>query len=120
MHSPIGREFGPGQRLVANSMLPDNIVECPHCGCKNFNLVGDFHRTFEQVYEEGKAKENGLTLGAQAIQSTNGIVCKGCNIHTIIEDDEVFERDNLIFDLHTQIATLQGKVAPSPEKDWRN
>jgi DNA-directed RNA polymerase subunit RPC12/RpoP len=123
MANPIGREVSPGHRLVGASMLPDIITECPHCGCKNFSLVGDFNRPFEQIYVEGlprEPKENSIILAPQAIKNVEGIVCPQCNIHTIIEDDMVFERENLIFDLHTQIAILQGKVGTSPEKDWVN
>lgn len=120
MSVPIGREISPGHRVVTESMLPEQIIACPHCDSKNFTLVGDFHRTFEQVYEEGKLKEGGLSLGAQAAQHVEGIICKNCSIHTVIEEDDEFERDSLIFDLHTQIATLQGKVALAPEKEWRN
>lgn len=119
MPEPIGREVGPGHRVVSSAMLPEQLVECPHCGGKNFSLVGDFHRTFEQVFEEGQPIKNGMSLGANAVQNVEGLVCKGCNVHTIIEDEEVFERESLIFDLHTQIVTLQGKVATPPVKEWK-
>jgi hypothetical protein len=120
---PIGREVSPGHRLVASSMLPEPIAACPHCGCSNFSLVGEFNRPFEQVFEGGlpkEPKEQNLILSPQAVQSIEGIVCHQCSVHTIIEDDVVYERESLIFDLHTQIATLQGKVGQAPAKEWRN
>lgn len=123
MPGPIGREAGSGHRIVSAAMLPDQITECPHCGSKNFALIGEFERPFEHVFENGQPKEGGLTLVPQAIQSVEGIVCGSstCGIHTIIEDNEVFERESLIFDLQTQIATLQGRVSVSgPAKEWKN
>ena len=120
MPEPIGREIGPGHRVVSASMLPDKLTECPHCGSKNFLMIGSFQRAFELVIEEGKPKEGGMSLGAQAVEEVEGLVCKGCNVHTIIEDEEVFNRESLIFDLHTQIATLTGRVATPPAKEWKN
>lgn len=124
MPGPIGREVSPGHRLISASMLPEHVTECPHCGGKNFSLIGLFQRGFELVCENGMPKEGGMSLGAQAEQEVEGIICRneGCGLHTIIEDNEVFERESLIFDLTTQIATLQGRVPIQPEtgKEWKN
>lgn len=123
MPGPIGREVTSGHRAVSSVMLPDTITECPQCGSKNFTLIGSFSRDFEQEYEDGKPKEpkeNSVTLSQQAKQTIEGIVCEACNIHTLIEDEDEYDREGLIFDLHTQIATLQGKVAPSSGKEWKN
>lgn len=120
MSGPIGREVGPGHRVVSSAMLPDTITECPHCGSKNFSIVGDFHRAFELIIVDGKPSEAGLSLGPQAVQTTEGLECKACNVHTIIEQEDVFERESLIFDLQTQIATMQGRVAAPAAKEWVN
>jgi hypothetical protein len=104
-------------------MLPETINECPQCGSKNYSLVGTFERPFEQWFENGQPKEpkeSSISLSPQATQSIEGVVCKACNIHTIIEDEDTYERESIIFDLHTQVATLQGRVATPPGKEWKN
>lgn len=117
---PIGREVQPGHRVLTASMLPDVISECPHCGSKDFVIMGVFTRSFEQQFKDSKPVKEAISLGAQAIQDVEGIVCHKCNIHTIVNDDETYEREGLIFDLHTQIATLQGRVTPPPAgKEWK-
>ena len=120
MPEPIGREVGPGHRTVSATMLPDQIIECPHCGSKELVLTGEFHRVFELVMSNGQPAPNGMSMGQQAERTIEGFVCKGCNIHTIIEDDDIFQRESLIFDLQTQIATLQGRIGTQPEKEWKN
>jgi hypothetical protein len=101
-------------------MVPD-ALQCPHCGAKDFNLVGYFKRAFEQPYVAGQVVKEGLSLGQNSMQTIEGLSCSACQTHTIIEDDNVFEREMLIFDLQTQIATLQGKVPPTPTgKEWKN
>jgi len=117
---PIGRELSPGHRLVSASMLPDSDMSCPHCGSKDFTLLGFFKRSFEQVYTDGKAVKESITLGEHPLQTYEGILCKACSIHTIIEDDNIFEREMLIFDLQMQLVTLQGKVAVPATKEWVN
>src|SRR5665213_885422 len=90
MHIPIGREVSPGHRIVGASMLPDVINECPHCGCKDFSLVGDFNRPFEQVFEAGlpkEPKEQSIILAPQAIQNIEGIVCHQCGICLLYTSD---------------------------------
>ena len=116
---PIGRETSPGHRVISASMVPDALM-CPHCGSPNFVLIGHFQRIFEQPYINGKLDQEHVTLGQQALQTIEGIACKQCNIHTIIEEDEVFEREMLVFDLQTQVATLQGRVATSSGKEYKN
>jgi hypothetical protein len=121
MFQVIGREVKPGHRAVSASMLPDRVTECPHCGSKNFSLVGSYHRSFEQVFEDGEPKKEGVTLGQVAVQEIEGIDCPVCNICTIIEDDHVFERENLICQLHTQIAYMHGKLVLSDSgKKWKH
>lgn len=121
MPNPIGREISPGHRLVSSAMLPDPIVSCPHCGSKNVTLTGEFSREFSIVLEDSKPKENGLTLDNDSEETICGVVCPACNIHTIIAPAEDFERDSLVFDLHTQIAALQGRVpVDSSGKEWKN
>ena len=118
--APIGREISPGHRLVPASMLPDQINNCPHCGSKSFSLTGYFKRFYEQPFENSAPIKETLTMGSEALQEIQGINCKACGIHTLIEDDLVFERENLIFDLHTEIATLQGKIPTPSGKEWKN
>jgi hypothetical protein len=120
MFQVIGREIQPGHRAVSASMLPDRVTECPHCGSKNFSLVGSFHRSYEQVFVDGEPKKDGLTLGQIAMQEIDGIVCQVCKIYTIIEDDHVFQYENLICELHIQIASMQGKIVLSDSgKEWK-
>ena len=114
---PIGRELSPGHRVVSGSMLPEQLVECPHCGCKNFTVHGSYERGFEQAFQDSNAKE--VALAQVATQTVEGLVCTQCGIHTLIEDEDVFEREMLIFDLRTQIATLQGRVVISQQKEWK-
>ncbi len=120
MINPIGREVTPGHRVVSSSMLPGVITECPHCGSKNFTILGNFMRPFELSIEEGAPKEGGMVLGPQLTQVNEGLLCKACGLHTIIQDENIFEQESLIFDLHTQIAVLQGRVGTPPAKEWKN
>lgn len=117
---PIGHETSPGHRLVSSSMLPDQVTKCPHCDSPDIVLVGSFERGFEQPYADGKPVPDGLVMAPHATQNIEGIACKSCNIHTIIEDEMVFDREMLIFDLQTTIATLQGKVILPSGKEWKN
>lgn len=117
---PIGREVSPGHRIVSASMVPDDMV-CPHCGSKNFEIVGWFKRHFTQPYVDGKSVKEGLTLGQQPIQTVEGISCAVCNIHTIIEDNETFEREMLIFDLQMENQVLKARNVVLPSgKEWKN
>ena len=119
----MGREITPGHRLVSESMLPEPIVACPHCGCPNFSLLGVLERDFVQEFENGKVKEpreDSITLAPKAVQQIEAIHCQGCCINTIIENDTNYERESLIFDLHLQIAVLQGRVGNTTTKEWRN
>lgn len=100
-------------------MVPDDMI-CPHCGSKNFSIVGFFKRGFEQPYVDGKPIKEGLSLGQQSIQSVEGVFCKLCGIHTIIEDNDVFEREMIIFDLQTENQILKGKTVTSSGKEWKN
>jgi len=101
-------------------MVPDAMM-CPHCSSPNFSLFGAFERRFDQPYIDGKLDKEHMTLGSQATQSIEGIVCKQCGVTTFIEEDEVFEREMLVFDLQTQIVTLQGRVPLNPSgKEWNN
>jgi DNA-directed RNA polymerase subunit RPC12/RpoP len=115
-----GREIGQGQRVVSASMLPEQITECPQCGSKVFIMHGVFERPFDQLFEDGKPKEDGLALGAQTIQNIEAIECQACNILTIVEDDAAYERESMIFDLIQQVATLQGRSVVVPTKEWKN
>lgn len=102
-------------------MLPDSISECPHCASKDIVLYGVFARTFRQPMANGGPVKEDLELGQHAMQEVEAVECKGCGIHTAIEDDEVFEREATIFDLTTQIATLQGRVTvPTSGKEWKH
>lgn len=113
---PIGREVSPGHRVVSASMVPNALV-CPHCGSKDFSTVGWFKRYFEQPYVDGKATKEGLVLGQQPVQTIEAMVCKGCSIHTIIEDDNTFEREMVIFDLQTENKILKGSVITTLSKE---
>lgn len=114
---PIGRELSPGHRVVSSSMLPDQLLDCPHCGCKNFVVHGTYERGFEQGFVDSNPKD--VVLAPQATQTVEGLVCSQCGIHTIIEDEEIFEREMLIFDLRTQIAAFQGRVVVPTGKEWK-
>lgn len=116
---PVGRELSPGHRVVSASMVPDELA-CPHCGSKNFQVVGWFKRYYSQPYKDGQPVKDGLTLGAQPVQTIEAIVCEGCQVHTAIEDDEKFERELQIFDLQTENQVLKGKTVISPIKEWKN
>jgi hypothetical protein len=115
-----GREVGQGQRVVSANMLPDQINECPQCGSKTFILHGVFERPFDQLFEDGKPKEDAMVLGPQAVQSIEAVQCNACGILTIIEDDAAYERESMIFDLIQQVATLQGRSVVVPTKEWKN
>jgi len=117
---PVGREIRPGVRQISAAMLPDTVLECPHCGSKDFTIQGSYQRNFEQSYKESALQKDSLILSGQTIQEIEGLKCPSCGILTIIEDDMVFERDNLIFDLQTQIAVLQARVGVLPAKEWKN
>ena len=114
---PIGREISPGHRIISASMVPDEL-SCPHCGSKSFTVIGLFKRPFEQPYVNGQLNKEGLVLNPNAFQTIQGLACPSCNVHTIIEEDEVFERELLIFDLQTQITTLQGRTVTSTGREW--
>lgn len=115
---PIGREVSPGHRIVAASMLPETITECPHCGSKDFLIVGTFNREFSIVYVDSKPDSSGLQLGDKATQVLSGLGCASCSTHTIIESEEASARELYIFDLLTQIAVLQGKAVIVPPSKW--
>lgn len=114
-----GREISPGHRIVAASRIQEGPYKCPHCESIDLTLTGTFRRAFEQKYVEGKPAE-GVQLAPQATQEINNLICAKCGIHTYIEADEVFEREQMIFDLQTQVATLQGRVSTSSTKEWKN
>lgn len=120
MSDSVGRELTPGHRVVAASMVLDQPYTCPHCKSTNVIVHGYFNRAFEQPYVEGVPTKDALVLGEQAVKDITGMECSNCKIYTIIEDDEKFEREGMIFDLQTQVAMLQGKVGLPPVKEWRN
>jgi hypothetical protein len=116
----IGRQVGPGHRAVPASRMSENPYLCPHCKSKNVTVVGFFKRSFEQSFVEGQPVENGLSMGGEALQQIDSLVCHGCNVHTYVEEDAEYEREGMIFDLQLQIATLQGKVATGSAKEYKN
>jgi deoxyhypusine synthase len=120
MSSPVGREISEGHRVVAASAIPENPIRCPHCLSSSFVLQGLYKRTFEQAYHEGEVIEEQLVLSPKSIQEITGLICAGCGIVTHIQDDTIFERESMIFDLQIQIAIMQGRVGSLPTSEWKN
>lgn len=117
---PVGRQLGPGHKVVPASLVQDSPYTCPHCKSTNVIISGYFKRAFEQEHKDGKPIAATLAMGAEALQEIEAMVCRDCKIHTIIEDNVVYDREGLIFDLQLTIATLQGKVPVNSQgKEWK-
>lgn len=111
---PIGKLVDDRTRLVSSKHISDEL-SCPHCTSKTVSIGGFYKRGFIQQYIEGVTEEKDLKMEEKALQEIDTIFCSICGITTIIEDEDTFEREALIFDLQLKIAMLQGKIVTNIE-----
>lgn len=115
-----GRVLGANLKALPASRLAEDPFACPQCKSKDIILFGFFKRGFEQPCKEGEPVKDTLVLANDALQEIEKVICKGCGITTIIEDNAVYDREGLIFDLQLAIATLQGRSPVNPQgQEWK-
>ena len=102
-------------RSLRASEIQENPYRCPHCESTTINITCYYKRAFVQKFVDGKTEEKDLTMDNEALQEMVEIECLTCNTGTIVEDDEVYNREVVIFNLQLQIAMLQGKVVANVE-----